>query len=597
MSETGPDRSDAKQGSATNDKAAYREPWLPPRLQAIFDRIAAFWRRTPIPVKVFAAAMVATVVAIGAFYTIEPMVREDAVLFSHLDSEDAAAIVQKLKTQQIKYTLTGDGTTIRVPQDKVHELRLEMAGDGLPRGGQVGFEGFEKLRLGATEFEQHVTYRRAMEGELGRTIASVRGIRNARVHLVMPKRSVFTKKQEAASASVVVKLTGGRLDPEEVQSIVNLVASAVASLETDRVTLVTTDGTMLHRPKPKVTDGEDMDASSGDRMAQNRAFEALLEERTRTMLENVLGAGHVDVRVRADVDTAKLEEKSDVADPEKSVLLSESELVERAGGGGPDGVAADTVAGVPGALANIPGGGGLLGEEGEAGALGNTIRRSHTRNYHVTRVQERRVSVTQSVKRLAVAVIVDGVKPADGNGKAVPRSAEELAKLALLVRSSVGFDEDRGDTVTIESVPFYLSPEPEEVAEEHLLPIPEAYREKAAPYFPLARYLGIAIVGLLAFFWIRRKLRKRRSAYQEKVLELNAARKLRAIEEVTAEIAALKSPAKLGEEEPANVDYRNEALRRAAEDPATAALIMQNWLGTAGLAMAEKSEKSEEAAA
>lgn len=588
MSETGEQAPDAKK------KPTLREPWLPPRIQSVIDRALSFWRRTPLVIKIFAGTMLATVIAIGAFYAIEPMVREDAILFTQLESEDASAIVEKLKTQQIQYSLSGDGTTIHVPKDKVHELRLQMAGEGLPRGGQVGFESFEKLRLGATEFEQHVTYRRAMEGELARTIASVRGVRNARVHLVMPKRSVFTKKQEPATASVVLKVVGNQLSQDEVQGIVNLVASAVAGLEPDRVALVTTDGTMLHRPKPKAKEGEDMGASEADQMAQNRALEALLEERTRTMLENVLGPGHVDVRVRAEVDTAKVEKKSDVADPEHSVLLSEQQLVERTGGGA-DGVAADTVAGVPGAEANLPGGGGLLGEEGEATTLGNATRRSHTRNYQVTRVQERRVSVTQSVKRLAVAVIVDSTRPPEGGAEALPRSAEELAQLTALVRSAVGYDEERGDSVTVESVPFFLAPPPEDVPEEHLLPIPEEYRTQAEPFLPLARYVGIGLGVLIAFFWIRRRIRLRRSDYEERVLELEAAEKLKELETKAAELAKANEPEE--EPEPIPVDYRVEALRRASEDPATAALIMQHWLGTAGLPQAKTDGARDEVAA
>ena len=535
MSETGTNRGNPPDPN---------EPWLPPRAHGMVERAKRFWQRSPVAVKLFAGALLLTITAVAAYHLVEPIVREDAVLFSQLDPEDAGGIVEKLKTQQIPYSLTGDGTTIRVPKDRVHELRLQLASEGLPRGGQVGFESFEKLRLGATEFEQHVTYRRAMEGELARTIASVRSVRSARVHLVLPKRSVFTKKQAPASASVVVQLNGGTLLPNEVQGVVGLVASAVAGLEPDSVALVTTEGTMLHRPKRKVKEGEEeVGTEETDQNAQTRALEALLEERTRTMLERVLGAGHVDVRISADVDTAKIEKKSDLFDPVMTALRSEQQLVEQASGG-VDGVVADTVAGVPGAEANLPGGAGLLGEEGE---IGGATRRSHTRNYEINRIQERRVSVTQSVKRLAVAVVVDGVKTTGPAGaeQVVPRTREELDKLTTLVRSAVGFDEDRGDSVTVESVPFFIEPAPEELAEEPpLLPIPEAQRALIEPYMPLARTVGIGLAGLIALLWVRKRWKKRSVANKAK--RLKAEKKFKELAAARIEAAAPTDP----------VDYR-----------------------------------------
>ncbi|MEM9696439.1 MAG: flagellar basal-body MS-ring/collar protein FliF, partial [Myxococcota bacterium] len=216
------------------------EPWLPKPVHAALERAKRGWSRMPIGAKLFLGAVLATATAVAAYSTMAPYLEERSVLFSQLDREDAAAIVDKLKAQEVPFSLEGDGTTIRVPTDRVHELRLSLAAEGLPHGGQVGFESFENMRLGATEFEQHVTYRRAMEGELARTRTTVRTVKNARVHLVLPRKSVFAQKREPASASVILSLKG-KLTEGEVNGIVHLVATAVPELTTDRVALVTTD--------------------------------------------------------------------------------------------------------------------------------------------------------------------------------------------------------------------------------------------------------------------------------------------------------------------------------------------------------------------
>ena len=550
------------------------QPLLPPQVAAWVDRIVSVWRRLPIPFKLFIGAAVVTGILIASYYSLEPMFRDDAVLYSKLESEDAGAIVEKLKTQNVPYELTGDGTTIRVPKDRVHELRLALASEGLPRGGQIGFESFENMRLGATEFEQHVTYRRAMEGELARTITTIGAVRSARVHLVMPRKSVFAQKREPASASVVVKLAGGTLRQEEVQGVINMVASAVPGLEPDSITLVTTEGTMLHRPRPG-GDEDGLTTADADQIAQTRALEAMLEERTRTMLERVLGPGHVDVRVSADLDTAKVERKSDLYTPDKTAMRSEQAMEERVGGGAGN---PDTVAGVPGAEANLPGGEAIVGEAGEQNGAG-VIRKSHTRNFEVDRVQERRVSVTQDVKRLAVAVVIDGKKEGE---QVVPRTDEELAKLEELVKSAVGFDKERGDQLTVASVPFFIEQLPEEPVEPDLLPIPEPYKPIVDKWLPLAKVVGGVLLGLIVFLYIRRKVKKAVKVREKRMKELKAAEAAKAL------LSQAEAPEEQVEEETEKVDFRVEALGRAQSDPATAALVLRHWLQAAQESAPEK---------
>lgn len=557
------------------------EPVLPPRVREVLDRVKSLWSRLPFAAKLFLSSVGATVLVVALYFAAAPAMREYAVLYGQLEGEDAGVIVERLKAQKIPFELTGDGTTIKIPKDKVDEVRLQLASEGLPKGGHIGFESFENLRLGATEFEQQVVFRRAMEGELARTIATVRSVKSARVHLVLTKSSVFAQKKEAATASVVVKLRGAHIEEEEISSIVNLVASAVQGLEPDRVTLVTTDGRMLHRPKPVGADGETgSSAAEQDLMAQRRGVEALLEERTRTMLERVLGPGHVDVRVTAELDRAKVETTTDKFDHSRSSMRSEQQLVEQSATGGAP--LDNTVAGVPGAEGALPDGADAGGPAQEG--TGGTLRKQSTRNFEIDRIQERRISVTQNVKRLAVAVVIDGVDA--GSGNVVARSPQELEKLNVLVRSAVGFDEDRGDVVTVESVPFYMEKLPEPEPETPLLPLPESFKAKYGKFIPLAK-LGVGILGAtIALLLVRRSLRKRSERLEAiRVKELESRER---IAQLQLEAAKVEEPEDT--EEP--VDYRAEALRRATEDPATAALVLRAWLKAYELPRGQSNSKN-----
>ncbi len=536
-------------------------------------RVAAWWNRAvstvaslPKPLKVLLVATAAAMVLLVSYFSLSPLLQSYAVMYTQLDQEDAGAIVAKLKEAKVPFRLAAGGTTIEVPEDQVQELRLTMAVEGLPRGGQIGFEGFENMRLGATEFEQHVIHRRAMEGELARTIAAVRDVQSARVHLVMPKKSVFSSRDEPASASIVIKPIGaGKLSQSEVKGIVFLVASAVPSLEPERVTLVTTDGRMLHQAKGLVEGGEHdgLSVSDHDQAERNRSYEALLEERTRSMLERVLGPGRVDVRIRADLDSAKLERKTDTYNRDTTALRSERMVLEGAGAGA---LPEDTVAGVPGAESNLPGGDEEVVEEPGDGAAPAGLRRSHTRNWEVDHVQERRVSLVHEVKRLTVAVVVDGVSSTvDGKPVVEARPQEELDNLAELVRSAVGYDEQRGDMITVKSVPFFAEDLADEPGEAEL--IPAAYSR----WVPLGKQVAIGIGALIVLLVVRSKWRRWTAQLPKQA-------------DPPKRLATADAPPELtaGREQDSQklIDYRAEAVKRAREDAPTAGLVIRHWLGT-----------------
>jgi flagellar M-ring protein FliF len=549
-------------------------PALPrPVLHAI-SRTKAWFLALSRPARVLLTSTVALALLFGLAVTYEKASEPWAPLFSQLDREDASTIVAKLKEMKIPYRVEADGTTVEVPESKARELRLELAGAGLPRGGGVGFESFDKMRLGATEFEQRVLYRRALEGELARTIGTLAAVESARVHLVLPERSVFVSRSEPASASIVLRLRQGRvLGPSEVAGVVHLVASAVPGLEADRVALVTTEGTMLHRPRGAAGADSEAAGDEPDAHMAARTYETALEDRVRTMLERVVGPGHADVRVTADLDPSRVERLEEHFDPTRSSLRSEEQSIERASG-----EADDTVAGVPGAESNLPGG-AARGSSAAASASASSsgapespspaVRESHTRNYEIDHVTEKRTTVSGALRRLTIAVMLDGTKSDQG---VVERPRAELDRLAQLVRSAAGASEVRGDMVTVESMPF-ARPETPDLVEPPVAPRSPTKLDLAKRWGPYAAAALFALVLLVVV------MRRRTPA----VAPALADSQLAAGETAASHLPGVPAAPQL---EPAPVaaldmgDLRARAHSRAGEDPATAALVLRSWLGT-----------------
>ncbi len=367
-------------------------------------------------------------------------------LYSELEPNDAGAIVEKLKAQQIPYKLEQNGTAIQVPEERVAALRLELASGGLPKGGGVGFEIFDRSQIGATEFEQQVSLRRALEGEISRSIMTIDGVKAARVHLVVPERRLFVSREETASASVVLSLRNStEFGKKEVGSIVHLVSAAVPGLSRNRVSVVSSDGVTLHRPSDE---GGGIDSESESEQGQN--VSSKMENDVRAQLERVVGAGQADVRVNVALDRDSKERTEEHFEPTKNSLRSEHKVEESSG------TAEAGVAGVPGALSNLPD----TAEESAATATtttaaGNLIRRVQTRNWEVDRVTQKTLTPRGGIRRVSVAVLLNGKYVKKGNKQVyVPRSTEELATLEAVVKSAVGFDEARGDVVHLANAEF-----------------------------------------------------------------------------------------------------------------------------------------------
>jgi flagellar M-ring protein FliF len=375
------------------------------------------------------------------------------VLYRDLDPESANAVITKLKAANVEYALEDGGSTLMVPAARVDELRLDFASQGLPTAGRIGFEIFDRTTFGTTEFLEHVNYRRGLEGELARTIATISDVASARVHISLAKDSLFTSTAEQAKASVVLKLRSARpLSASTVAGIAGLVSSAVESLRPESVVIVDTFG----RPLSKPVDDETA-AGGGANLEHQQKFERDMTAKVVSLLEPVVGAGHVRVNVSARFSAATSEETEETWDP-NSVIRSQqksSDTSSSAASASRQGRAG----GVAGARSNAPPDAStatgqtaqVAATEGVAGRISETV------NYEIGKKTRHTVVPGGRVERLSVAVIVDDVRAPGAEGQPAtskPRESTDMERIKSLVATSVGLDQERGDQLTVENIAF-----------------------------------------------------------------------------------------------------------------------------------------------
>ena len=358
------------------------------------------------------------------------------ILFSGLESRDAAAVTGKLDGMAVKYDVK-DGGTILVPADQVTKLRMALAQDNLPAAG-VGYEIFDKSdAFGTTAFVQNINHQRALEGELSRSMQTIDGIQAARVHLVIPEHQVFSRDDQQPSASVVLR-TGGRLDRGQVQAIQHLVAAAVAGLSADRVAIVDDRGTLLAGGDDK--SGPDALARNQDEDTTN--YENALRQRIEAIVTSVVGAGHVQVQVAADINYNHTQTTSESYDPDSKVVRSTQTVEQNATN--------TTAGGNAVSVANaLPGGAAAGGGDQAKDTSGRT---EETTNYEISKKVTTSTVDGGDIKKVSVAVVVDG--SGDTAAAYKPRSADEMAKISALVKSAMGFDQGRGDQVQVTNMEF-----------------------------------------------------------------------------------------------------------------------------------------------
>ena len=415
---------------------------------------------------------------------------EYGVLYTDLELEDAKQIVARLESQNIKYKLLKNGTEVLVPVDDVNRMRVDTAELALAsKGSNVGYEVFDNTdALGSTNFVQNVNLIRALEGELARTIRSVDNIKSARVHLVLPKREMFSREEQTPTASVVIKTREGKLDPEAVKSIQRLVAAAVPKLDVKNVSIVDTAGNLLTnddetaQQKQKNTNNELM------RLEQERK----LAEKVQNLLEKSVGPGRAQAQVTIEMDFDEVVTNEELYDPDGQVVRSQATISEQG---------ASTQNAVPVSVAqNIPNGDTVTSN---SGVYDQNSKVEETINYEISKIVRNKVKNTGTLKRLTVAVLVDGVYEKNDKGELVyrPRTAEEMDKLTALVKSAVGYDANRGDMVEVENLRFAsLMPQTEDAEEVLYMGFTKSELMR------MAEGLGVAIVAILVILLVIRPL-------------------------------------------------------------------------------------------
>lgn len=372
------------------------------------------------------------------------------LLYSDLDMKDSSQIVASLEAKNVPYEIRANGTQILVPQDRILRLRMNMAQEGLPsKGSIVGYEIFDQAEtLGTSNFVQNVNLLRALEGELARTISAFSQISGARVHLVIPKRELFTRDQQQPSASVVLQIKGSMtLNKEEVNAIGHLVATAVPGLDIARITIVDTKGKPL---KLGEFESDEPGAATGNAQEYRISFETRLKRTIEELLEKSLGAGRVQAQVSAELNFDRIVTNSEIYDPEGQVVRSVQTVEEKEATADKAANANVSAANnLPDAQANQGGGGSQ--------ATANSSRIDETTNYEISKTIKNHISEAGTIKRLSIAVLVDGYYVTDektGKMAYTPRTEEELKKLESLVKSAVGFDAARKDSFEIVNMQF-----------------------------------------------------------------------------------------------------------------------------------------------
>jgi len=477
-----------------------------------------------------------------------------APLYSNLSSSDASAVVDKLDAQGVPYKLTNGGATIMVPKDKVYSSRISLSGQGLPSSSDSGYSILDKQSLSTSQFQEQTNFKRAMESELSKTIEALNGVQTAVVHLALPEKQVFADKQDPATASVLVSTKPGTtLGAEQVQAIVNLVASSVDGLEPDKVTVADSAGHVL-----SASDGTSGLAAS-TRNQQVEDYQSEMNNRVQAMLDRVLGPGNSTVAVTANLDFDKsVTETKNYTYNKQNVPLSETKNVEKYNG-----------IGAGSALTGVVGPDGQMDSTGTAGGNGNAQyeKSSETSDNAVDTKVEHRETAPGSVRNLHVGVVLD----------AATARAIDPNEIQTLIASTVGIDPARGDTVQVSSLPFNRTTE--KAAKAELAAAAKA--DASARQWTLIRNSGlavlIALIVLLAWLRGRKRARDRADATSYVVEQLRQ----EALERAAAQAALEPSPAVLALEtmEHSEADeIRDELAALVERQPEDVAALLRGWL-------------------
>lgn len=402
-----------------------------------------------------------------------------AQLYSNLDENEAGEVVSYLADNKIPYNITNGGNTIEIPSDEVYKTRIALASQGMPRSGNIGYSVFDQNNLGMTDFLQNLNFRRALEGELTKTIMQLNEVQAARVHIVMPKERLFKKDKQEASASVVLKLKGGglMLSKQQINGITHLVASSVEGLKPSNIAIVDYDGNLL-------TSGMDNDPLAGLSSSQlevRKQVESYLEGKAQSMMDDVLGMGRSVIRVTADLNFQQIERTSEIYDPNAPSVRSEEKTKTN--------------------LASQE----KAQEDNESTQEDNS--ETTITNYELNKTVEHIVNAIGSIDRISVAVMVDGIyTPAEGGGSNAemiyqPRNQEDLDRLASIVKNAVGFDNQRNDQIEMINIAF----DRQNLQNDQVL-LDQMYQREF--YMDIAKKVGYFLLLAFMFLYFKKKSKK-----------------------------------------------------------------------------------------
>ncbi len=477
-------------------------------------------------------------------------------LMTGMEPADAQALASRLAAKNIAYQISPDGKTVSVPGDNLDSSRLEVATEGMPHSGRLGFELFDKLNWGQTEFDEKVNYQRALEGELERTIQTLRDVESARVHLVMPTESVFLDREREAKASVILRLRSRQLSEDTHRAIASLVSGAVDKLRPQNVTITDAD---TNQPFVSHQPGSPSDAE----------LEEQLSRRLVSTLEPVVGTQRIRASVNVEYDTSSSEENQETYDPKSAVAVTMQTSEEKTSGG-------ETIGGVPGTASNVPSANSPAKSEEEAD---DTVQSSKTQNatYAVDKVVRHTLQPVGRIRRISAALLVDDaieIQQVNGNSSETrrKRTAEELKQIEVLAAAAIGLDEKRGDTLAVQNLSFQQLPQ-----QAATPPSPvERIRVIVNDWSSLIRYAGIFLLFLLTYLLLLRPIKKQvLSAFSQ--LSDRSAAQLKA-EIAAGEVSGSSEVVMLSDAERRSLGLHKQLAERAKSEPAVTGRLVQAWL-------------------
>lgn len=534
--------------------------------------------KLPTRAKWMAGLAVALLFAIAATATLRTQQPEWRVLFANLSDKDGGAVIAALSQMNVPHRFTEGGGAVMVPANQVHEARLKLASQGLPKGGAVGFELMENQRFGVTQFQERLNFQRGLEGELARSIMALSAVQSARVHLALPQQTAFLREQQKPSASVLLTLHGGRsLERGQIAGIVHLVASSVSDLNPDTVSVVDQQGNLLSQLAGAAPNGLD-----SAQLQHVRQIEQSLAARVLAIVEPLVGVGNVKTQITADIDFTQSESTAETYTPNQGsapAAIRSQQLSEAPGGG--TGQAPAT--GVPGVLSNQPpattpspvnGTAQALSTGPGAAAAGTVtgVKRDAVTNYEVDKTVRVVRNATGVIKRLSTAVVLNHATTTTADGKVATTALTpaQIDQITSLVREAIGYNKDRGDSLSVANAPFSAAPAAPATVEPPLWQRPEVLElvRSLGGWVALPLLALIVILGL-----VRPALKLGRTAAPAHALEATVQDPLSLPPpETNATVPLLGT-------QPSTQQAQLEDIRQLArQNPATVANVVRNWV-------------------